>query len=94
MAAKTLWRRPRRRYPLVDFYWINRFGDLINEENEDLTDPRNSRLQILQFLTGDDAATEIILTPRDLRELRGVLDRSGVKDWERPAPSPNEPARN
>jgi hypothetical protein len=74
MAAKTLWRRPRRRYPHIDLYWVNRYGDLITEDNEKLTDPADSRLQIVQFLNANDLATEIILTPRDLSDLRDVLN--------------------
>jgi hypothetical protein len=54
------------------YLWINDKGETITLDNQDLTDPKDSRLQILQFRE-NAPATEIILGPSDLQELRDAI---------------------
>ena len=54
--------------------WVNENGDMITLENQDLTDEKDYRLQILQFREDDGPATEIILGPSDLQELRDAIE--------------------
>ena len=55
------------------FFWLNPAGELITLENQDLTDSKDLCLQIVKFVDGDRVATEIVLGPEEIRELRNTL---------------------